>query len=163
MVDQWYYWCEADVLGPFTGRQLADLAAAGTLLPTDTVWKDGVEAGVQASKVHNLFQAATSVAVEVAVPTAAVVAEVEPAVAATVAPGWGNVNQPTGHKLRAVAGKGAIIVGQDGKTVKFRKKCTTCGFEDSSWKCIPITRGTSRHSFYCPKCRKSRQVEVSGM
>lgn len=161
MVDQWYYWCESDVLGPFTGQQLADLAAAGTILPTDTIWKDGVEAGVQASKVHNLFPAATEAPVAVAAPPAAVVAEAAPT--AAVAPGWGSVNQPTGHKLRATAGKGAIIVGQDGKTVKFRKKCTTCGFEDSSWKCIPITRGTSRHSFYCPKCRKGRHVEVNGM
>ncbi len=32
---------------------------------------------------------------------------------------------------RAVAGKGAAIISQDGTTVKFRMKCTTCGHDDA--------------------------------
>ncbi len=55
-----------------------------------------------------------------------------------------------------------MIVGQDGTTVKFRKKCTTCNHEDRSWQTIPIPRGTIRVAFYCPKCRKQRQVEIHG-
>ena len=47
-----------------------------------------------------------------------------------------------------------MIIGQDGKTVKFRMKCTTCGKEDSSWKSIPIPHGVARAGFYCTKCRK---------
>jgi transcription elongation factor Elf1 len=61
-----------------------------------------------------------------------------------------------------VAGKGAVIVGQDGTTVKYRKKCTTCGHEDSSWRSIPITRGTTRVSYFCPKCRRTCAVEIHG-
>ena len=62
-------------------------------------------------------------------------------------------------RLRAA---GAVIVGKDGTNVKFRMKCTACGHEDSSWKTMRITRGTTRSSFYCPKCRKRRDAEIHG-
>ena len=138
MVDQWFYGRGADITGPVSGPELAALAAAGTVQPTDTVWRDGVEDGVPAGQVPDLFAAA-------APPAAA----------------------PTGYRApttrgRAVAGKGATIVGQDGATVKFRMKCTTCGKEDSSWKSIPIPRGVTRTGFYCIKCRKRRDVEIYG-
>jgi hypothetical protein len=55
MTTQWYYVHDAKRLGPFTARQLAELAAAGKILPTDTVWKEGMEKGVPAEKVKNLF------------------------------------------------------------------------------------------------------------
>jgi hypothetical protein len=155
VADQWYYWHELDILGPFSGKQLAALAAAGNIVPTDTVWKDGVEGGVQASRVQHLF-VTPSVAPDGEAKSEAMPVAVEPA------PKWDAVRQPTSGRARAVAGVGAVIVGQDGKTVKFRKKCTTCGYEDSSWKTIPITRGTTRVTFYCQKCRKQKQVEVHG-
>ena len=62
----------------------------------------------------------------------------------------------------AVAGKGAVIVSQDGATVKYRMKCTTCGHEDASWKSIPIPHGTARSGFFCRKCRKRRDAEIHG-
>jgi hypothetical protein len=88
--------------------------------------------------------------------------------AATTAPGGspasvrgqGGSYSPPVVRGRAVAGKGAVIVGQDGTTVKYRMKCTVCGHEDSSWRSASITRGTTRSSFFCPKCRKRREVEV---
>jgi hypothetical protein len=182
VADRWYYWHETEVQGPFSANQLAGLAAAGEILPTDTVWKDGVERGVQASRVEHLFPAAPPPTPE---PAAPLVSESTPAPALQAASGEGTVAEPPAAgesaapveaapaprwdaraapvgRARAVAGKGAIIVGQDGTTVKFRKKCTTCGHEDSSWKTIPITRGTTRVTFFCPKCRKQRQAEING-
>jgi GYF domain 2 len=170
MADKWYYWHDAEVLGPFSGRLLASLAAAGKLLPTDTVWKGEVEEGVLAAKVKHLFpQALTNSAplTEAAVtvetqPTAGGVAVAAPD-AVEAPPSWfSGRTAPLPQRGRAVAGKGAVLVGQDGTTVKFRKKCTTCGHEDSSWRSIPITKGTTRVTFYCPKCRRSCAVEVHG-
>ena len=140
MADQWFYGRGSDITGPVSGPELSGLAAGGTLLPTDTVWRDGVEDGVPADQVPDLFPAPP----------------VAPAAAA-----------PAGYRAvttnaRAVAGKGAMIIGQDGKTVKFRMKCTTCGKEDSSWKSIAIPHGVARAGFYCAKCRKRRDAEIYG-
>jgi len=55
MADQWYYARGGDKLGPFSARQLKDLADAGRILATDTVWKAGIEKGVSAARVKNLF------------------------------------------------------------------------------------------------------------
>ena len=164
VADQWYYWHESEIRGPFSGKQLAALAAAGDIIPTDTVWKDGVEDGVQASRVQHLF-APTLVTPDGG--TDGEPAATEPTPAAVPVAGeppsrWDAVRQSTSGRARASAGPGALIVGQDGKTVKFRKKCTTCGYEDSSWKTMPITRGTTRVAFFCPKCRKQRHAEVHG-
>ena len=142
MADQWFYGRGSDITGPVSGPELSGLAAGGTLLPTDTVWRDGVEDGVPAGQVPDLF----------------------PAAATPVAP---TPAAPAGYRTmttnaRAVAGKGAMIIGQDGKTVKFRMKCTTCGKEDSSWKSIAIPHGVARAGFYCAKCRKRRDAEIYG-
>jgi hypothetical protein len=67
-----------------------------------------------------------------------------------------------GGQGRATAGKGAIIVGQDGTNVQFRKKCTTCGHEDNCRSRMPIRQGTTKVGFYCSKCRKRREVEIQG-
>jgi GYF domain 2 len=140
MADQWFYGRGSDITGPVTGPELSGLAAGGTVLPTDTVWRDGVEEGVPADQVPDLFPA------KPVAPTAAA---------------------PAGYRAmttnaRAVAGKGAMLIGQDGKTVKFRMKCTTCGKEDSSWKSIAIPHGVARAGFYCTKCRKRRDAEIYG-
>ena len=58
MADQWYYWQDAEVLGPFSGRRLVNMAAEGKILPTDIVWREGTEQGVAASQVKHLFAAA---------------------------------------------------------------------------------------------------------
>jgi hypothetical protein len=174
MAEQWYYWHESEVLGPFSGQQLVDLATAGSIVPDDIVWKEGVERGIPAHKVQHLFvgaplPAAAAVASE-AVPAAAAegkgadgsqakaVGPAEESVKST----WDRGRAASSGKARAVAGKGTVIVGQDGKTVKFRMKCTVCGFEDSSWQNMNITRGVTRKVFYCPKCRKRCNVEIHG-
>jgi hypothetical protein len=62
MADQWYYATGERRFGPFSARQLRALAASGKILPTDTIWKAGIEKGVPASKVKNLFPPVHSVA-----------------------------------------------------------------------------------------------------
>ena len=147
MTHQWYYGRGADITGPVSGEELADLAAGGRLLPTDTVWRDGAEDGVPAGHVEYLFSAAALIG-----------EEPSPVAAAAPAP----VAAPAKKTGRAVAGPGAVLMGQDGSTVKFRGKCTACKREETSWKSIAIPRGTHRSSFFCPKCRKRRDVEIHG-
>jgi hypothetical protein len=55
MADQWYYARGGNKLGPFSARLFKDLADAGRILPTDTVWKEGIEKGVSAARVKNLL------------------------------------------------------------------------------------------------------------
>jgi hypothetical protein len=70
--------------------------------------------------------------------------------------------QTTVKKGRAVGAQGAVIVGQDGIYVRFRKKCTVCGHEDHSSNTMPIRHGTMRTNFFCSKCRKNRVVTIQG-
>jgi hypothetical protein len=185
MTDQWYYWHDAEILGPFSGTELVVLAAAGAVLSTDTVWKGDNERGVPAHSVRHLFPAIpaglspapaissggdvspttpTSDAAPDAATGGAPPVETAPSTPAAevAAPWWGSAGGRPSGRGRAVAGKGAVLVGQDGTTVKYRMKCTTCGYEDRSWKTMPITQGTTRVTFYCPKCRRQRQVEING-
>jgi hypothetical protein len=55
MADQWYFAWGQHKFGPFTTLEMKELAASGRLQPADTVWKEGVETGVLASRVKNLF------------------------------------------------------------------------------------------------------------
>jgi hypothetical protein len=155
MTQQWYYGRGADITGPVSDGELSDLAAGGRLLPTDTVWRDGVEAGVPADQVEYLFSASALIGDGTADETANTGATAEAPPVAVVAP-------PPRKSGRAQAGKGAVLMGQDGATVKYRGKCATCGREDTSWKSIAIPRGTHRSSFFCAKCRKRRDVEIHG-
>src|SRR5262249_19838223 len=153
MADFWYYSHDQEKFGPCSGRRMKELAACGGILPTDTVWKEGVERGVPASKVKNLFTPAPAGPPD-EVPAAATPAASPPAVAQAPAPppradepkpterraepappepAAGSSSRQPARKGRATAGRGAVIVSQDGVNVKFRKKCTTCGHLDPSW------------------------------
>ena len=66
------------------------------------------------------------------------------------------------RKRRAIALKGAIITSQDGEYVQYRKKCVDCGHEDSGKSSMRIGQGVTRATFFCPKCRKLRAVELNG-
>jgi len=57
MTVQWYYGTGESRHGPVSAQQLQALAAAGTIQPTDTVWKEGVAQGVPAHRVKHLFAA----------------------------------------------------------------------------------------------------------
>jgi hypothetical protein len=64
---------------------------------------------------------------------------------------------------RAIGGKGAVIIRQDGELVHFRKKCAKCGYEDSCTRAIPIRNGVTRDHFFCPKCKKNGEVVIQGI
>jgi hypothetical protein len=59
--------------------------------------------------------------------------------------------------------RGAVLLGQDGTYVSFRKKCMQCGFEDNCRSNLLIVQGAMRALFYCTKCKKSRDVQLLGM
>jgi hypothetical protein len=173
MIDRWYYAHDEAKLGPFSGEQLKELAAAGQILVTDTVWQEGVEKGAPAAKVRYLFAAPPT---DTLLPTA-MVAVAAPVAAESPSPAQLFAGMPEPEKKpekaklprevhvrrgTALGGTGVIIVGQDGTTVKFRKKCTTCGYEDTSWNTMKIMSGSTRVSFFCPKCRKNRAGEIRG-
>src|SRR4051794_39255705 len=162
MSDRWYYSHAGDKLGPFSGRQLHDLALSGQISRSDTVWKDGVEGGVPAEKVKHLFAPAGPEVSPTAVvqPPAAAPAppEPEPPQPAAKAP----AGAPGPRKLTAVGVRGAVIVGQDGTHAQYKKKCTACGHEDPARTRVLIRKGTMRVGFFCPKCRKRREVEIHG-
>jgi hypothetical protein len=192
MDQQWYYGQEHARHGPFSAVTLQALASAGEILRTDTVWKEGVEQGALASRVKHLFVVA-AVLSPIAAPTppieeqAAPVPEsiasephdeqVLPASQATNAerettPILESLSvsayQSTPSKLavrksRALAIRGAKVVGQDGSNVQFKKFCTTCGHEDGHRSAMKIRTGLTRLSYYCPKCRKPRSVELQGI
>jgi hypothetical protein len=205
MAERWYYAHDERKMGPCSAQQLKALAASGEILPTDTIWKEGIERGSLAQKVKHLFPSASD-PVPLAEPpsppqptpdTPAVEAESAPAEPAAelgsdesasaepqseerpvLGPDAADaqllplekVPEPVSpsscqmpvKKGRATAGKGTVIVGQDGVNVKFRKKCTTCGHLDSSWHTMPIRNGVTRLNFYCQKCRKPRDAEIHG-
>jgi hypothetical protein len=204
MPDRWFYVHGALEIsstrnGPFSGRQLANLAASGQIVPTDTVWKEGIDKGVLARRVKNLFSlvpnfssaiilaaapATQAPAVEPEPPATSVKNQPEEKSAETVVavlPAPEPIPDDIGllpedpvppvpvqpcpppkhvRKGRAVAGKGALIVGQDGTDVKFKKKCVVCGHEDATRNSLKIVSGTMRAGFFCPKCRKRREVEI---
>jgi hypothetical protein len=54
-------------------------------------------------------------------------------------------------------------MSQDGVTVYYVKKCSECGFEDACRSNMLIGNGVTRAHFFCPKCRKNREVQIQGM
>ena len=178
MADLWYYAHDDKRFGPFSSLQLRDLADAGDILAMDTVWKTGVEQGVPAMRVRHLFPLADAGIVEGAGdPSADLPKATASAVVVEPVPEYDSpppvvpvpekrertayLEQPA-RRITATAGKGAIIMGQDGTQVKFKKQCTTCQHMDSSSTTLKITNGSMRSMFFCPKCRKRREVELRG-
>ena len=71
--------------------------------------------------------------------------------------------QPLARQKRVVAIKGAVLTGQDGVKVQFRKKCEKCGHEEGCRSTAIIRLGSSRVPFFCPKCRRPRAVEITAV
>lgn len=179
----WFYAHDEKKLGPFSQRQLKELAVAGAILPMDTVWQEGVEKGVLASRVKNLFvRAAAKTAqsiddarqaavagpfppAEATPPTASPTLEIDGNVTLVPLESYAAKAQPKAAKQppkrgRAFAVKGADIEGQDGVNARYRKKCIECGHKDSSSHVILISNKVHKENFFCPKCRKRRDVEI---
>ncbi len=55
MADEWYFGWGDRRFGPFSESQLMELAGKGRVHRSDTVWKLGIEKGIPAAKVGNLF------------------------------------------------------------------------------------------------------------
>jgi hypothetical protein len=174
MADLWFYSHDGVKIGPCSAQQLQQTAAAGGLVPTDTVWKEGTEKGALASKVKNLFASpeipATLPALAPILAPASGPAEIEPVAAAdpagveAVAETRRQAPPPQKPKTnRAVAGRGAIVVSQDGVRVSFRKTCIVCKYEDTCRHNVLIRQGKMSVPFFCPKCRKNRPVELQCM
>lgn len=62
----------------------------------------------------------------------------------------------------SVGVQGAVLVSQDGHSVHYRKICSKCGCEDNCRSTMLISTGITRSHFFCPKCRKSREVQIQG-
>lgn len=52
---QWFVMQEDQQLGPYTGQQLADFAAAGNIVRETMVWAEGMENWLPASQIDGLF------------------------------------------------------------------------------------------------------------
>jgi len=162
MATGWYYAAfGAKKLGPFSPTQLQDLAAAGTILPIDTVWQEGNEKGTLASRVRHLFARAASNAapVPVAAPPV-VVAESKPMLVPEQAAAPKAPEKKPAKKGRAFAQKGADIMSQDGAYARYRKKCMKCGHKDAACHMVAIANKTFKTNYFCPKCRKSCEVSI---
>jgi hypothetical protein len=173
---QWYYAHGEQELGPFSQEQLKEMAALGTLLRTDTVWREGLEQcqGVAAHRIKNLFpQVSADIpqpeemlvpAAEPAAPTVTATPEATPTpdvpAPEKAAPPRDKPRPPEKKRGRATALKGADIASQDGAYARYRKKCTTCGHLDSACHTLVITNKMFKTNFFCPKCRKSREVAI---
>jgi hypothetical protein len=83
-----------------------------------------------------------------------------PAVLASAEPKPSESRKPEPRKARATVVTGAIIIRVEATAVVYRKKCNNCGHEDASQSRIPIRNGVTRLSFFCPKCRKARPVQI---
>jgi hypothetical protein len=173
VTDEWYFARDTERRGPFSALQLIELATSGEIRPTDMVWKAGVEKRVAAGTISRLFPSVEAEAVPEVAGEAEASAEVSERVSDTPVPSESNppaiemkkpelAKQPA-RKGRATALRGAVIVGQDGQSVQFRKKCTKCGHEDASKSRMPIRQGITRSGFFCPKCRRLMPVELQGI
>jgi hypothetical protein len=237
---QWYFAHDGTKFGPFSVAQLKDLAATEQLRPQDTVWKEGVERGVLAAKVKDLFPDSrtrplparggvpaapvppapvpsseersppsptpaaesaappssppalmTALAARLAMPEDLELAPGEtlwePPVStapdgpadANPAEGQGTGSrsgkkplpegqqagpqQQQARKRRVLGVKGGVIQSQDGLVLRYRKKCLRCGYADTSMATMSIRSGVTRGNFFCPKCRKSQQVEIQAV
>ena len=60
MSQEWYYSVDGDRQGPTSAAELKKLADAGTLKPTDLVWKDGMADWAPAKSIKGLFAASSA-------------------------------------------------------------------------------------------------------
>ncbi len=168
MAGGWYYAHDDQRNGPFSGEQLKEFAASGVILPTDTVWKGGVEEGVLASRIKNLFVPAHADEAGMLAPTEHARPDADMPAEEDVTPVHAppekyqpKAQEPTAAKKgMATAIKGADIAGQDGAYARYRMKCTVCGHKDASCRTIPIANKMIKVGFFCPKCKKRRDVVI---
>ena len=147
------------------------MGTAGKVEPTDTVWNEEMTHRVPATRVKGLLPAA-SAAAEMPVPTTPgrETAATEEAAGMTPEQEAEERRKAAQKKRdlevrprRVTSVKGAIILSQDGKEARIRKKCLKCGTEDNKRTTLKILPGTSRTTFFCPNCRRVYPVEITGV
>jgi hypothetical protein len=165
---KWYYGRDGGVFGPYSGDELKGLALAGDIRRQDTVWQEGGAKRVAAARVKYLFDLPVAPATESEPPpalpqtgptdfpddAALLPLEESPAAAPTA---------PVPRKRHVHSIKGGTVVSQDGFTLRYRKKCTTCFYEDANIVSAAIRRGTTQVSYSCPRCKKNRPVEIQAV
>lgn len=57
MASEWFFKKNEQTYGPYSATQLRQVAQKGELSPTDSVWRDGMEQPVAASRIKGLFNA----------------------------------------------------------------------------------------------------------
>lgn len=65
----------------------------------------------------------------------------------------------------AVALSGAVLLGDDGRMIRYQKKCERCGHLDPGSTLTQAPRGSSvtlTSGFMCPKCRSHNEVRIRG-
>ncbi len=56
MPNRWFYTRDGQkMIGPVSSQSLKQLASTGKILPTDRVWKEGMEKKVRARRIKGLF------------------------------------------------------------------------------------------------------------
>jgi hypothetical protein len=189
MLEQWYYAHAQQEYGPFSAAQMKECAASGQIQPGDEVWKQGLTWRVSATKVKGLFAPAAVSTPPVTIAPAATSTLSSPPSATAAAPlpplpdrpaargaterdaesvlaapkNEASPPQPETRTRRVISIKGGALMNQDGVVVRYRKHCQKCSYKDTSMTTMPIRPGTTRVNFFCPKCRKSQQVEVHGV
>jgi len=171
MGENWFIGRGDEQLGPFTIFELKDLGTAGKVEPTDLIWNEEMSNRVPATRVKGLLPPKPEGAdVPVSVLSAEQAATATEPLAKTPEQEAEERRKAALRKLdlevrpRRVTGvKGAIILSQDGKDARIRKKCIKCGTEDRSRTTLKILPGTSRTSFFCPNCRRVYPVEITGV
>jgi hypothetical protein len=190
MPAQWYYGYGRNRFGPFSSDELRALADGGRIQPMDTVWKEGIEVGVPAHRIKDLFplekdagepplrpsivdtlaechleDSGVLSATESVDQVEDLMPEAEPEEdldAAEPEAQPHRLEPATEKKGRATVLRGAIISSQDGTSVYYRKKCIKCGLEETGRSRLPIRNGITRTTFFCPRCRKAQPVEIQG-
>jgi hypothetical protein len=180
MTERYFYAHGVTEHGPYSAVQMREFAHAGQISPNDSIWREGSTQRFPASSIKNLYSdpaprtsptvAVTSVAPVVAAPETApsdsADAEAEQPQGSAGHSDPVNPPKPAEHSerlKRVVSIRGGILCSQDGVSVRFKKKCEKCGYEDAARSVAPIRTGSMRISFYCRKCRKSRTVEMNAV
>jgi GYF domain 2 len=169
MVTQYFFAHGEAEHGPYSAVEMQELAAAGKIERADLVWRQGIGRPIPAARVKLLFPVGPDTPTEtVAVAAAPPAADAKQEAAADdafVKPAEqkpAKVAKPE-RPRRVVSIKGGILVGQDGRQVFFRKKCTTCGTEEQCRTTAVIKPGMMTVPYFCRKCRKGRTVELLGI
>jgi hypothetical protein len=164
--DNWYIARGDQQLGPFTVFELKEMGMAGKVEPTDAVWREGMPSRVPATRVKGLLP--TEPAADEMPATSEAAGEDAPAMteeqkAEEQRRAYLRQKDLEVRPRRVTGIKGAILLSQDGRDARVRKKCVKCGTEDRSRSTLRILPGVSRATFFCPNCRRIYPVEITGV